>query len=162
MLQPRPVHLTPFVSRPGAPGTTLVQASCTDEETSLRPEQKGIRTAVTALQAHKHSCCTATIATAALQTGSGAVRSWARRMTSSTSWKEEDFYVDREGIPHWDGVDMRHLKQYKARVTIEYEGVIGDNEEAQRKRATLGLRLTRGLTFKAWGVVEPLLEQIEN
>ena len=74
-------------------------------------------------------------------------------MTSSTSWKEEDFYVDKEGIPHWDGVDMRHLKQYKARGTIEYEGVIGDGEEAQRKRATLGLRLTRGLTFKAWGAV---------
>ena len=70
--------------------------------------------------------------------------------------------MDKEGIPHWDGVDMRHLKQYKARVTIEYEGVIGDNEEAQRKRATLGLRLTRGLTFKAWDAVEPLLEQIED
>ena len=87
-------------------------------------------------------------------------------MTSSTAWSpkhgDDDFYVGKEGFPHWDGVDMRHLKQYKSRVLVEYESVIGTGEEAQKKKASLGLRLTRGLTYKAWDAVEPLLDKVED
>jgi hypothetical protein len=54
------------------------------------------------------------------------------------------------------------LKQYKARVTIEYEITIGDSEVAQERRQNLALRLTRGLTGKAWDIVEPLLADLTN
>ena len=70
--------------------------------------------------------------------------------------EDRDFWIDKEGIPHWNGVDMVHLKQYRARVRLEYEAILGDSDWANERRATLGLRLTRGLTLKAWEAVESL------
>ena len=73
----------------------------------------------------------------------------------------EDFWVDKEGIPHWNGRQSeRHLKQYKTRVLVEYESLIGESDHVKEKRASLGLRLTRGLTDKAWDIVEPLLDDM--
>ena len=73
----------------------------------------------------------------------------------------EDFWADKEGIPHWNGRQSeRHLKQYKTRVLVEYESLIGESDHVKEKRASLGLRLTRGLTDKAWDIVEPLLDDM--
>ena len=78
-----------------------------------------------------------------------------------SDWDEDrDFWVDKEGIPHWNGVDMVHLKQYRARVRLEYESILGDTDWAKERRATLGMRLTRGLTHKAWEAVESVLEDV--
>ena len=64
-----------------------------------------------------------------------------------TTHKDDVFYIDKDGVPHWDGTDpAKYLKQYKARVMIEYETTIGDSEVAQERRQNLALRLTRGLT----------------
>ena len=44
------------------------------------------------------------------------------RSSSGTPHEHDDFYIDKDGIPHWDVSDpARYLKQYKARVTIEFE-----------------------------------------
>ena len=81
-----------------------------------------------------------------------------RSAERSTSHKDETFYIDKDGVPHWDGTDpAKYLKQYKARVLIEYETTIGDSEVAVERRQNLALRLTRGLTGKAWDIVEPVL-----
>ena len=86
-----------------------------------------------------------------------------RSAERSTSHKDETFYIDKDGIPHWDGTDpAKYLKQYKARVLIEYETTMGDSEVADERRQNLALRLTRGLTGKAWDIVEPLLEDLVN
>ena len=45
---------------------------------------------------------------------------------------------------------------------IEYETTIGDSEVAQERIQNLALRLTRGLTGKAWDIVEPLLADLTN
>ena len=58
--------------------------------------------------------------------------------------EDRDFWIDKEGIPHWNGVDMVHLKQYRARVRLEYETIIGDREEraqaGHRQAGTLEAR----------------------
>ena len=77
------------------------------------------------------------------------------------STSEEDFWIDKEGIPHWDGVDLRHLRQYKARVRLEHETLSGDSDYAKEKRANFGPRLTRGLTGKAWDAIDHLLLDLE-
>ena len=70
----------------------------------------------------------------------------------------ESFWVDKDGVPHWDGSEpARFLKQYKARVSVEFEANCGTTDQAKERRATMALRLTRGLTGKAWDLVEPLL-----
>ena len=79
---------------------------------------------------------------------------------TGTRADREAFWVDKEGIPHWDGMDMTFMKQYKQRVRLEYEAIIGDNDWANSQRATLGLRLTRGLSGRAWDAVESLLEDL--
>ena len=73
----------------------------------------------------------------------------------------EAFWVDKDGIPHWDGADMIYMKQYRQRVGLEYEAIFGDTDWAKSQRATLGLRMTRGLTGRAWDAVEPLLADLE-
>ena len=81
-----------------------------------------------------------------------------RSAERSTPHKDETFYIDKDGIPHLDGTDpAKYLKQYKARVLIEYETTMGDSEVADERRQNLALRLTRGLTGKAWDIAEPLL-----
>ena len=74
---------------------------------------------------------------------------------------EGDFWIDKEGIPHWNGIDTKHLRQYKARVRLEYEAIIGDTDWAKEKRASLGVRLTRGLTGKAWDAIDGLLGNLD-
>ena len=74
----------------------------------------------------------------------------------------DQLYVDKDGIPHWDGEDLALLRQYRLRVGIEYETWSGDSDLAADKRASLGLRLTRGLTGRAWTVVEPLLVNMSD
>ena len=72
----------------------------------------------------------------------------------------EAFWVDKEGIPHWDGADMTYMKQYKQRVGLEFEAIVGENDWAKAQKNTLGLRLTRGLSGRAWDAVEALLEDL--
>ena len=58
-----------------------------------------------------------------------------RSAERSTTHKDETFYIDNDGVPHWDGTDpAKYLKQYKARVMIEYETTIGDSEVAVERR----------------------------
>ena len=73
---------------------------------------------------------------------------------------EEELYVDKEGIPHWDGENMALLREYKKRVLIEFNTQSATTDAGKEKRANLGLRLTRGLSGKAWKMVEPLLEDM--
>ena len=74
---------------------------------------------------------------------------------------EGDFWIDKEGIPHWNGEELRHLREYKARVRLEYEALTGDSDYAREKRASFGLRLTRGLTGKAWDAIDHLLVDLD-
>lgn len=77
------------------------------------------------------------------------------------SSSEDIFWIDREGIPHWDGREpVKYLKQYRTRAMVEYESYIGTSEAVREKKASFGLRLTRGLSGKAWDVVEPLLDDL--
>ena len=78
------------------------------------------------------------------------------------STHDQQLYVDKDGIPHWDGANIGLLRQYRLRVGIEFETTMGESEGAKEKRATLGLRLTRGLTGRAWTVVEPLLVDMKS
>ena len=85
------------------------------------------------------------------------------RSSTATSHEHDEFYIDKDGIPHWNGSDpAKYLKQYKSRVLIEYETTVGDSEVAKECRVNLALRLTRGLTGKAWDIVEPLLQDLEK
>ena len=59
----------------------------------------------------------------------------------STSEVMDKIFVDKEGIPHWDGEHMSLLRGCKKRNLIEYE-----TSTEERKMKTLALRLTRGLT----------------
>ena len=72
----------------------------------------------------------------------------------------KEFWVDMVGTPHWDGIDMRYMKKYKELVRLEYEAKHSDDDWANSQRATLGLRLTRGLSGRAWDAVKPLLRDL--
>ena len=45
-----------------------------------------------------------------------------------------NFCVDKDGIPHWDGVDARHLRQNRMRATLENETIVGDSDIANERR----------------------------
>ena len=78
------------------------------------------------------------------------------------SYKNAEIVTDREGVPQWDGEDMSLLKQYKSRVMVERASDVGTSDIVKEKHQTLGLRLTRGLTVKAWRAVEPLLADLSK
>lgn len=63
--------------------------------------------------------------------------------------EEDEIYVDRDGIPHFNRNRRELLVQYRKRVELEYESILEDD----RKR-TLGVRLLRGLTGRAWREAE--------
>ncbi|CAK0852123.1 unnamed protein product [Prorocentrum cordatum] len=73
-----------------------------------------------------------------------------------------ELFVDKEGIPHWDGENIALLREYRMRVMIEYSTQSSSTEAGKEKRANLGLRLTRGLTGRAWKAVEPLLDDMAS
>jgi hypothetical protein len=53
------------------------------------------------------------------------------------------FFVDKDGIPHWDGSDpAKYPKQYKAGVDVKYESNVGDSDIAMEHKANMALRLT--------------------
>jgi hypothetical protein len=80
--------------------------------------------------------------------------SWRRGEATSS---HDVFFVDRNGIPHWDGSDPpKYLKKYKARVDVGYESDVRDSDIAKERKANVPLRLMRGLTGKVWDIVEPL------
>ena len=64
-------------------------------------------------------------------------------------------WADKAGIPHRNGyAPEMNLKQCRTLAPVEYE------ECEWRKRARRGAAGRRGLTGKAWEIVEPLLEEI--
>ncbi|CAK0861813.1 unnamed protein product [Prorocentrum cordatum] len=77
-----------------------------------------------------------------------------------TDESAEELFVDKEGIPHWDGENIALLREYRMRQMIEYSTQSSTTEAGREKRANLGLRLTRGLTGPAWKAVEPLLDDM--
>ncbi len=84
--------------------------------------------------------------------------SWRR---GEATVSHDVFLVDKDGIPHWDGNDpAKYLKQYKARGDVRYESNVGGSDIAKERKANLALRFTRGLTCKAWDIVEPLLNDL--
>ncbi len=75
--------------------------------------------------------------------------------------RQESLFANNDGKPNWDGSDpMKCVKQYRARVLVEYETNIGDAEVVKERRASLALRLTGGLSGKAWDIIEPLLADL--
>ena len=54
-----------------------------------------------------------------------------------------------------------HLRQCKARVLLECETIVEYPNVAEERRATLGLRLTRGLSYKASGAVRSLFSDFD-
>ncbi|CAK0817009.1 unnamed protein product [Prorocentrum cordatum] len=76
------------------------------------------------------------------------------RMTDECA---EELFVDKEGIPHWDGENIALLREYRMRVMIEPST---QSSTGREKRANLGLRLTRGITGRAWEAVESLLDDM--
>ena len=85
-------------------------------------------------------------------------------MTRATGGDEatEELYVDKEGIPHWDGENLALLREYKLRVQVEFSTQSTATDVGKEKRANLGLRLTRGLSGRAWKAVEPMLASAES
>ena len=50
------------------------------------------------------------------------------RSSTATSHEHDEFFFDKDGIPHWNGSDpAKYLKQYTSRVLIEYETTVGDS-----------------------------------
>ena len=82
-------------------------------------------------------------------------------MARTTDESAEELFVDKEGIPHWDGENIALLREYRMRVLVEYSTQSSTTDAGKEKRANLGLRLTRGLTGRAWKAVEPLLDDME-
>ncbi|CAK0789613.1 unnamed protein product [Prorocentrum cordatum] len=79
-------------------------------------------------------------------------------MARMTDESAEELFVDKEGIPHWDGENIALLREYRMRVMVEYSTQSSATEAGREKRANLGLRPTRGLAGRAWKAVEPLLD----
>ena len=72
---------------------------------------------------------------------------------NGTHYDEDENYMDRDGIPHYNGERKKLLTQYKRRVTLEYEGY---TEGEREKKEVLGIKLLRGLSGRAWEVCEGL------
>ncbi|CAK0841114.1 unnamed protein product [Prorocentrum cordatum] len=83
-------------------------------------------------------------------------------MARTTDESAEELFVDKEGIPHWDGENIALLREYRMRAMVEYSTQSSTTEAGKEKRANLGLRLTRGLTGRSWKAAEPLLDDMES
>ncbi len=82
---------------------------------------------------------------------------------SSDGHKDNEIFVDRDGIPHYTGHKIELLKEYESRVNIMYESIDGEDAEAVlKKKKMLGVRLLNGLHKKAWRQIEPLTKQLDS
>ena len=79
-------------------------------------------------------------------------------------WRDDEIVVDRDGIPHYTGVQPGLMKEYRRRVLFAYNNLegSGDDEEKERrslakKKARFGLRLVHGLHGQAWKECEELV-----
>ena len=45
----------------------------------------------------------------------------------------EEIFVDKDGIPHWDGLDLTKLDEYESRVECEYDNLGLEVDEEKRK-----------------------------
>ena len=79
-------------------------------------------------------------------------------------WRDDEIVVDRDGIPHYTGVQPGLMKEYRRRVLFAYNNLegSGDDEEKERrslakKKARFGLRLIHGLHGPAWKECEELV-----
>ena len=82
----------------------------------------------------------------------------------ASNWQRSDaITVDRDGIPHYDGVRPELLNEYKKRVLLLLGSVeaSSDDEEArdtnaEKKKGKLRVKLLNGLHGKAWRRTEHL------
>ena len=80
-----------------------------------------------------------------------------RHSHSKQHERDDEIFVDKDGIPYWDGQDLSKLNEYESRVELEFDNLELEPDEAKRKKlqVSLGLSLLRELTGKAWRALKP-------
>ena len=56
--------------------------------------------------------------------------------------------------PQWNGVDIKHMRQYKACVRLEYETVVRDSDIVKEKRDKTGTPTHERMTHRTWHALE--------
>ena len=57
-------------------------------------------------------------------------------MARATDESEQELFVDKEGIPHWDGENIALFRKCQTRVAIEYNTQSGSRRLARRSAPT--------------------------
>ena len=83
--------------------------------------------------------------------------------------KDDEIVVDKDGIPHFNGVRPELMREYKRRVIFAFSMLDGegDTEEKERKdldrkKRRFAKRLLDALHGEAWQCCQPLLSELEQ
>ncbi|CAJ1405495.1 unnamed protein product [Effrenium voratum] len=103
------------------------------------------------------------------RTGSGAC-SVARAMAggdavpSRAFWRDDEIICDRDGIPHFTGVQPHLMKEYRRRVLFAFSHLDEDEEAAglKKKQQRFAKRLIDGLHGEAWRAVQSIKRESDR
>ena len=80
-------------------------------------------------------------------------------------WKDGEIVVDRDGIPHYTGVQPGLMREYRKRVLLAFHNLEGSGDEPEKEAASLkkkqmgfAKRLVDGLHGEAWRACQALVE----
>ncbi|CAK9045239.1 unnamed protein product [Durusdinium trenchii] len=80
-------------------------------------------------------------------------------------YKDDEIVCDRDGIPHYTGVQPHLMREYRRRVLFAYNNLEGEGDDATKEARDLGKKQSRfakrlidALHGEAWRACEELLE----
>ena len=84
-------------------------------------------------------------------------------------WSDYEIVVDKEGVPHFTGMQPHLMKEYRRRGLFAFGSLEGEGDTPQKEAADLekrqkrfALKLVNGLHGEAWRAVEHLVLEPER
>ena len=90
-------------------------------------------------------------------------------LASKKFWSDNEIVVDKDGVPHFTGVQPNLMKEYRRRVLFALGSLEGDGDteaaekkDLEHKQKRFALKLVNGLHDEAWRAVEHLVMEPER
>ncbi|CAE7864021.1 unnamed protein product [Symbiodinium necroappetens] len=84
-------------------------------------------------------------------------------------WRDDEIVVDKDGIPHYTGVQPGLMREYRKRVLFAFSSLegSGDDEEKEKrsllkKQCRFAKKLVDGLHGEAWRACQDLVAKPEE
>eukprot|EP00439_Symbiodinium_sp_Y106_P054517 s748_g7.t1 len=93
----------------------------------------------------------------------------ATETTGRGFWRDDEIVVDKDGIPHYTGVQPGLMREYRKRVLFAYSSLEGSGDDEEKEKKSLAKKQSRfakklidGLHGEAWRACQELVANPEE